>query len=289
MGLRSFCDHIGTDPAAKNQTSPATGWAPVKGVNFTIARMATWPGLVAQTNEYLFTHCEGSVQNSTKVPECSLDNPFEDPAMISWTWQYCTQWGYFQSANLGPKQIVSKFNSLEHQKDICHRQFPETGVDGLPDWPYTNKTNEILGGWKIRPSNVYWSGGEYDPWRTLSPLSQRAEAPKITTIQSAPQCSTSTGQDKLFGYTLKNAQHCYDFRTTGAEAAVLAEGVQSRKYFTSALRDWLKCWKPKNGKRATSFPGSSSQKGAANPPWPHQPPQPNQGKHQGYGTWGGRN
>jgi hypothetical protein len=148
--------------------------------------------------------------------------------------------GYFQSANLGPRQLVSKYNSLEHQKDICHRQFPDAPRDIFPEWPAVDKTNRMFGGWKIRPSNTYWSNGEFDPWRTLSPASAEPFAPKTVVSQDVPLCGAK--QKNLFGYVIPNAQHCYDFRTTGV---TVPGGSVSRGYFTSALSSWLGCWQPK--------------------------------------------
>lgn len=168
--------------------------------------------------------------------------------------------GYFQSANLGSTSIVSKYNSLKHQQDICHRQFPTGVSSGLfPKTPQVDKVNRAYGGWGIRPSNVYFSGkkfyrlnltvasfnvcdpgGEFDPWRTLSTLSTESFAPKgISLTQDIPECNKPTPQNKIFGYLLKGAAHCFDFRTTWPD------GDNSRQIFKNALRKWLKCFKPK--------------------------------------------
>jgi hypothetical protein len=147
--------------------------------------------------------------------------------------------GFLQSSNLGAHQLVSKYNSLTHQRDICHRQFPSAPRSLLPDWPAVGKTNAHFGGWATRPSNVYWSGGEFDPWRTLSPLSSEGFAPHPELFQEAPKCGETTTREMIFGYVMKSAEHCFDFRTTFAGGAV------SRKYFTDALSGWLKCFVPK--------------------------------------------
>jgi hypothetical protein len=152
--------------------------------------------------------------------------------------------GFFQSANLGPRQLVSKYNSLSHQKDICHRQFPDAPRSLFPEWPATDRTNRVFGGWTIRPSNTYWSNGEFDPWRTLSPASAEPFAPKVQVSDEVPKCGVQTSRQQLFGYVIENAQHCYDFRTTGVTAP---GGVVSRGLFDKALSGWLQCWRPKKG------------------------------------------
>ncbi|KAF2119735.1 serine carboxypeptidase S28-domain-containing protein [Lophiotrema nucula] len=241
-GLRSFCDFIGTDPAT-NKTSPKSGWAAVKGAKFTVDRWAAWPIFPTIVNSYLDTNCSGKADVQG---DCNLDLRFSDPASISWTWQYCTQWGYFQSSNLGSHQLVSKYNSLSHQKDICHRQFPTAKAPLFPEWPNTERTNRIFGGWDIRPSQVYWSGGEFDPWRTLSPLSSESYlgAPMPKAFTTPPKCGEEQDDDDIFGFVLKDAEHCFDFRTTGV---LSPDGGTSRGYFTAALDKWLKCFKPKKG------------------------------------------
>lgn len=242
-GLRQLCDWIETDPAT-NKTAPAEGWAKSKGAEYVTSRWASFPYFTRNVNSYLETECSGQL-NTTGT--CDLDRQFSDPAMISWTWQYCTQWGYFQSANLGPNQLVSKYNSLQHQHDICHRQFPTAPRSLLPDWPNTARTNAVFGGWTIRPSNTYWSNGEFDPWRTLSPASAEPFAPRVN-VQSdrIPKCGSETSRKELFGYVLPNAQHCYDFRTVGVVAPG-GVGEKSRGVFKDALGTWLKCFKPKKG------------------------------------------
>lgn len=244
VGLRQLCDWMETDPKT-NKTAPAEGWAKSKGAEYAVARWASYPSFIRNVNNYLETNCSGSLN---VTGDCNLNLRFDDPAAISWTWQYCTQWGYFQSANVGPQQLISKFNSLKHQRDICHRQFPNAPASLFPEWPNTARTNAVFGGWNIRPSNTYWSNGEFDPWRTLSPASAEPFAPKGVVVQSdrIPKCGASTSRNELFGYVLPHAQHCFDFRTVGVVAPNGA-GEKSRGIFKTALSQWLQCYKPKKG------------------------------------------
>jgi hypothetical protein len=119
-----------------------------------------------------------------------------------------------------------------------------------------DKVNVEYGGWDIRPSNVFFSGilphpsptsgnlkfcartnslgGEFDPWRTLSLLSDEPWAPKdVQLMQEIPDQGTAPPQGKVFGYLLKGAAHCYDFRTSWPD------GAASRALFMGALRKWL--------------------------------------------------
>lgn len=89
QGLGAFCDFIETDPKT-NQTAGREGWAASKGAAWTVARWAAWDQFVPIVNDYMTTNCSGS---QTVKGDCNLDVVPADPATISWTWQYCTQWG----------------------------------------------------------------------------------------------------------------------------------------------------------------------------------------------------
>ena len=82
------------------------------------------------------------------------------------------------------------------------------------------------------------SGGEYDPWLTLSLLSKEPFAPKgVKLTQDIPEEGVSTGKGEVFGYLLKGAAHGWDL------GSQLPESVNARKIFTKALRKWLRSFK----------------------------------------------
>lgn len=245
--LRQFCDYISTDVETK-QTSPAQGWAATKGAQYVIDKWASWGSFIDIVNTSLDVNCRGppGVQkNATRLamsPNCNLAQQFASPDAISWTWQYCTQWGYFQAANVGPHQLLSKYNDLFHQKDVCQTQFPDGKSTGLlPEWPLVDKTNKDFGGWDIRPSNTFWTGSQFDPWRTLSPLSDMPFSNKIQPNNAITACA-APGEEKktdyLFSYLVPNGQHCYDMRMN------VPQGAPARTLFMDALSKWLSCWKP---------------------------------------------
>ncbi|KAG0136168.1 serine carboxypeptidase S28-domain-containing protein [Tuber indicum] len=233
--MRSFCDWVSTNPET-GEVSGEEGWAKSKGAKFASDRWASWEPFGTVVNRFAPTSCAGYYGNSTVgPPKCRLDDPFPDPAAVSWTYQYCSEWGYFQSSNRGPNPIVSSYNSLKHQQDICFRQFPQGISSGvLPQHPAIDKINREYGGWDLRPSNVFFSGGEYDPWRPVSLLSEESWAPKgVKLTQDIPEEGVSTPRGEVFGYLLKGASHCFDLRTSWPD------GANSRKIFTTALRKWL--------------------------------------------------
>lgn len=239
-GLGAFCDYLETDPDTNRVAGP-DGLAPLKGNKMMAERAASWPWLVSLVNSYADTNCKGV--DKDRPLSCELGNRASDVATISWTWQYCTQWGYFQSNNFGPRSLLSKYQTLDYYQSLCYRQFPgglESGL--LPEQPQVEAVNNETGGWTMRPSNVYWSGGQFDPWRALSPLSSEPFAPKdIELVTDPPACGVETSENKLFGYVMEDAEHCFDFDHN------FALGEVSRGYFVKALKEWLKCFKKEAG------------------------------------------
>lgn len=229
--LEAFCNYLEVDPLT-NKTAGPEGLAPAHGNKYLAERWASWPVFTPLVNLNTGANCR---QDNDSLPlDCELSSFLTDPDSISWTWQYCTEWGFLQSNNFGPHGLLSRYQTLEYQQKICDQQFP--GM--IPPHPQTAALNAEFGGWDIRPSNVYFSGGEYDPWRTLSIVSTEEIAPQdVTWTTDIPECGVARG-NTIFGHILENSMHCYDFQP------VSAAGKASRELFYAALKKWLKCYKP---------------------------------------------
>ena len=108
QGLRRFCDWLETDTEGLKPTvAGAEGLASKKGGKYVAERWASYPWWPGNVNQYLETECSGKRNVSGT---CDLNRRFTDPSMISWTWQYCTQWGEFvsfPSLHLLPFQLFS--------------------------------------------------------------------------------------------------------------------------------------------------------------------------------------
>jgi hypothetical protein len=93
QGLRRFCDWIETDTdGLKPVIASADGWSRTKGPQWVTQRWASYPWFASNVNQYLDTSCSG---RDNIAGSCDLNQKFAEPNMISWTWQYCTQWGEF--------------------------------------------------------------------------------------------------------------------------------------------------------------------------------------------------
>ncbi|KKK26401.1 hypothetical protein ARAM_002187 [Aspergillus rambellii] len=234
-GLRSLCGYLEVDPRT-NESAGANGLAPAYGAQYVAERWASWPTFVEVVNSNMETNCKGL--DSTTARSCVLNNPPTDADTLSWTWQYCSEWGFYQSNNVGAHSLLSRYQTLELMQRQCNEIFPEASKQGiLPPQPKAAALNQEFGGWTIRPSNVYFSAGEFDPWRTLSLLSNEDFAPQgVSLTTQIPPCGVQPGADKVFGFVGANSVHCFDFRTDSAV------GEESRGYFIQALKEWLPCF-----------------------------------------------
>lgn len=238
--IGELCLYLETDPYTNKVAGPG-GLAPIYGIPWVVERFASWSGLIEQANSNRKTNCGG--MDASQPVSCDLSKPYNDYMALSWVWQYCTEWGYFQSNNFGPEELSSKFLTLGFQQNFCYRNFPTAHKDGvLPAHPRADAFNVEHGGFNMRPSNVYWSVGQWDPWRALTPFSTEDFAPKGVNITSEiPECGVETSQDELFGYILENETHGKDLDMTDNE-----QSRHSRDLFRRALKKWLPCFKPKS-------------------------------------------
>ena len=231
-GLKKMCDFISCNPDTKSY-SDARGWAKLHrdGVNFTLGRLRSWPGFARQTRFW------GDDSSCPSTPPSASFQCYKSEMVdtISWKYQYCTEWGYLQIGNPGDSQIVSKFYDLDFWRQQCHCQFDKAGAGprAIPEEPAVDLINRRYGGLDMRPSRTFWTVGEFDPWRTLSPL-------KVDNF-TIPDCEASTAPGTpLFGKVLRNQQHCGDFSNTDPDA------IDAHRLFSTALKKWLCCYTEKN-------------------------------------------
>ncbi|OAA55240.1 extracelular serine peptidase [Niveomyces insectorum RCEF 264] len=83
----------------------------------------------------------------------------------SWTYQYCTQWGYLGTGSGVPADqlpLISRLLDLEYLSIVCREAF---NITAPPDVASVNK----LGGFDIRYPRLAIVDGEADPWRDATP------------------------------------------------------------------------------------------------------------------------
>ncbi|KAF9877161.1 extracelular serine carboxypeptidase [Colletotrichum karsti] len=83
----------------------------------------------------------------------------------SWTYQVCTEWGYFQTGSGVPKDqlpLISRAIDLEYSSLYCRKAF---NISKDPDVEAINKH----GGFNFSYPRVAIVDGEADPWRAATP------------------------------------------------------------------------------------------------------------------------
>jgi hypothetical protein len=136
--------------------------------------------------------------NGTVVQPCAAKNKTQDQCYGStnatffqqtdlsqiwrtWTWQYCTQWGYYQTGSGAPADILplsSRLLDVPYHSLICSLSFNISGEN--PDIESINK----YGSFDIRYPRLAFVDGQADPWRWAGV--HAPEAPKRFSTLSEP-------------------------------------------------------------------------------------------------------
>ena len=100
-----------------------------------------------------------------------------DPNDIAWTWQVCTEFGFFQTCEQNSDcPFARDFHPLSQDVELCKLLFDISYED------VKQNVQEILnwfGGWNIKGTRILFVNGDVDPW------SQQAVTPDHGT-QSTP-------------------------------------------------------------------------------------------------------
>ncbi|KII85736.1 hypothetical protein PLICRDRAFT_178765 [Plicaturopsis crispa FD-325 SS-3] len=125
--------------------------------------------------------------------------PPDPTADFSWMYQYCSEYGFYQRGDPNnPLSIETSFLSLDYFQAGCNESFK-----GLPPSPQVDHVNKY-GGWNMTPSNVLFTNGEFDPWRTMGLASIEPESPKRNASVIVPPCNTPPPGTDFFGLTHAN-------------------------------------------------------------------------------------
>lgn len=117
--------------------------------------------VVLSINAFNGENCT-QVSYETMIKELSITLPI-DTAGRAWTWQTCTEYGYFQTGE-SPNQPFSSLITLQFFENICRDAF------GFPFLPNTNWTNTYFGGTAIKSTKIVFPNGSVDPWHNLGVL-----------------------------------------------------------------------------------------------------------------------
>ncbi|KAF6207781.1 hypothetical protein GE061_016229 [Apolygus lucorum] len=121
-----------------------------------------------------------------------------------WTYQTCTEFGYFQTSST-MEQLFGPSISLKYHVDFCQDifggDFNLTRID-----EGVEKTNTEYGGVNISVSRVIFTHGSMDPWRALGITESSNPQMSVINIPRASHCS-DMGIPKLYdSHNLKTAR-----------------------------------------------------------------------------------
>jgi len=168
------------NPATVNQTDTARkllaagGYGKTEISNLTTA-LVNWFGYV---KENAVASCTGDQNACFQVnnPEYYAQDDISTWSWRSWAWQYCNQWGFFQTGSGTPANVpslVSRLQDIPYNAAICQMAF---NITKLPDTQAINQ----WGGFNISYPRLAITGGHADPWRDATPLAESLPPRKCT-------------------------------------------------------------------------------------------------------------
>lgn len=114
--------------------------------------------------------------------------------------------GAFQVMNSSrPSSLLPKLESVDNWVKDCVSYYGKSVADG----PNVDPINKKYGGWDMNPSNVFFTSGEFDPWRAVSLYSIESDSPKRSSTTNIP-ANGQSGETTFFGYLIKEGFHCPD-------------------------------------------------------------------------------
>jgi hypothetical protein len=242
LALGSFCNNIEQwNPKNFTQftmTSPSSVLANnSEDAQFTAAGVAATYGPEAAFYSYLHAIIQKGIADKAffpGTPRSPIDN-------ASWFWQLCTEFGQWQVSEPTDKvRLLSSFiNVTSTEYNDCYKSYPYA-----PEYP--DRVILKYGGWNIQPSNVMFSNGDIDPWRTLSVHSTtkiNPAAPNRPSTTKVPKCNTPPQGNTIFGQVYPDAVHVQDFTINPSIPSNVTTPYRlGMALFENALDEWLPCF-----------------------------------------------
>ncbi|KAL7941411.1 serine carboxypeptidase S28 domain-containing protein [Trichoderma barbatum] len=181
----------------------------------------------------LKSRCKGkSVQECFSSRYISTDSSLEAGWLRSWSYQVCTQWGYFVTGSGTPKDqlpMISRTITLQSASSHCRILF---NITTSPDIESINK----LGGFNFSYPRLAILDGEQDPWRSATPHATGLPDRKSTI--SEPFMLIDWGVHHWDEFGLPE-----DMQIPGLPPPQVAQAHETEVEFVKA---WLKEWEEQN-------------------------------------------
>jgi len=171
------------------------------------------------------------------------------PDFTSWTRQYCSEFGFFMGANPDNKRsIQTQLYTMDDVQQQCKQIFGSS----IPSTPAVQNVLKFGDGWKMNPTRVMFTNGEFDPWKTLSVASTEFNSPQRQPNETIPGVDATLSDGNYFGTIYAGQVHAIDMAAfDGDKPERIASFDKGLSLFTSALDQWLPVFNSTNKQTAT--------------------------------------
>ncbi|GAA5874419.1 hypothetical protein JCM8547_005394 [Rhodosporidiobolus lusitaniae] len=99
----------------------------------------------------------------------------EEAPWKSWSYQFCTEWGYFIASPPSPSHpsLISRLLKTDYVGQVCRKAFPAGELNRVPKEPNVTMINQY-GGFRLREERLAYIDGSADPWLYATPHSPNA-------------------------------------------------------------------------------------------------------------------
>ena len=210
------------------------------------------------------------LQNKTKCIDVSWNHVLElysDPmrsqegGLRSWSWQTCTEFGFYQTCPLQQRQSSSSgggssssrqeqcpfgkgWHTVDLDLELCRHAF---GIKALQVKQAIQETLDEFGGWNLTATNILSMNGNVDPWSELAILPpssssstwsrQQQQRKRRSKTKTTTTKSHSTSATLPTAYMVPGASH--HFWTHPSKVTDGPEVVAARQLIYNTVIRWL--------------------------------------------------
>ncbi|OWF35753.1 thymus-specific serine protease-like [Mizuhopecten yessoensis] len=138
--------------------------------------------------EIMNMSCENNsyTESVRMLANTTVDRKAQGAGIRQWTWQTCTQFGYYQTCDANTSCPFSHLIDLTSQTQLC-RDFFSISPKDIPK--FVGFTNEYYGGSSPRGSKIIFSNGSIDPWHKLGVLTGLSATEQAVFIEGTAHCN----------------------------------------------------------------------------------------------------
>ncbi|GAA6033813.1 hypothetical protein JCM8097_000354 [Rhodosporidiobolus ruineniae] len=187
-GFRAFCDALEADQPGSSVFSlprPLEDALASLGAHLP----SSWPkdprsrfAAFASYAAYIKEHVASACPDNLSQDECFGTDSYggdglEEADWKSWSYQFCTEWGYFiGAAPEGTPSLVSRLITPDYTAQICRKAFPPGEINRVPAEPNVTAINQ-WGSFDFSYPRLAFVDGSADPWLYATPHSPTAPHP----------------------------------------------------------------------------------------------------------------